>query len=122
MIPRMVRMLGVKTPAKVPRVPWDELRRVADMGSFLTGSVACGVVVCNAAPLTGEGPGPGSVELIHDPASLFMREPVPLTCGRAARDSGGEYLRMHPCHVVTQQTGAASSSSHVARGTITQAL
>jgi hypothetical protein len=32
-------MLGVKTPAKVPRVPWGGLARAADTGTFFTVSV-----------------------------------------------------------------------------------
>ncbi len=39
MMPRMVRMLGVKTPAKVPRVPWGGLDRATDRDWFSIGSI-----------------------------------------------------------------------------------
>jgi len=47
----------VKTPAKVPRAPWGGFGRAADMGSFFTGSVSCGVDVRNAPLLSGRDPG-----------------------------------------------------------------
>jgi hypothetical protein len=43
MMPRMVRTLGVKTPAKVPSVPWGGLVRAVDTGTFFTVSVCRGM-------------------------------------------------------------------------------